>query len=97
MDQLPISEAVVARSRTDTLNPQLAILALFNPAIAKRVTVGAISGFLRGLIELALGEEESFCPLEVLFAPCTAFGAAFYASHEVSPLRFTKCNWETNR
>src|SRR5260370_39246702 len=63
------------------MNPEVAILALFDAAVALGVTVGAIGGFLCGLVELALGEEKAFCPLEVFLAPCPALGAAFYACH----------------
>src|SRR5260370_21547771 len=81
VNQLAIGEAVVAGSGADALDPELAILAFFDAAIALGVTVGAIGGFLRGLVELALSEEKAFCPLEVLLAPCPALGAAFYACH----------------
>jgi hypothetical protein len=37
------------------------------------------------LVELALGEEETFRPLEILLTPSPALGAAFYAWHGFSP------------
>src|SRR5260370_1856633 len=81
VNQLSVRQAVVAGGGADALNPQAAVLALLDAAVALGVTVGAIGGFLRGLVELALGEEKAFCPLEVLLAPCPALGAAFYACH----------------
>jgi hypothetical protein len=81
VDQLTVSDAVQAGGSADTLNPQATILALLGAAIAKRITIGAICRFLRGLVQLALGEEKAFGPLEVLLAPCPAFCAAFYARH----------------
>jgi thiamine transporter ThiT len=45
------------------------------------VTVGAIRGFLRGLVELAFCEKEAFCAFEILFTTSAAFCAAFYACH----------------
>src|SRR5260370_19676290 len=81
VNQLSVRQAVVAGGGADALHPQAAVLALLDAAVALGVTVGAIGGFLRGLVELALGEEKTFCPLEVLLAPCPALGAAFYACH----------------
>src|SRR6267143_598054 len=81
MNQLAVGQAVVSCGGPDALNPELAILALFDAAVALGVAIGAIRGLLCGLVELALGEEKAFCPLEVLLAPCTALGAAFYACH----------------
>src|SRR5260370_10775855 len=92
VNQLAVGQAVQAGSGAHALNPQFAILALFDAAVALGVAVGAIGGLLRGLVELALGEEKAFCPLEVLLAPSPALGAAFYACHGFSPLR-----WETER
>src|SRR6267143_1611212 len=77
--------ALLALAGGGALNRKLAILALFGAAVALGVAIGAIGCFLRGLIELTLGEKKAFCPLEVLLAPCTALGAPFYASHGVSP------------
>jgi len=77
VNQLAVSEAVQAGSRADALNPEAAILALLDAAIAEGVTIRAIRGFLRGLVQLAFGEEKTFCPLEIFFAPCPALGAAF--------------------
>src|SRR5712664_4248120 len=81
VNQLAIGQAVQAGGGADALNPQAAVLALLDAAVALGVTVGAIRGFLCGLVELAFGEEKAFCPLEVLLAPCPALGAAFYACH----------------
>src|SRR6267142_2545918 len=92
VDQLAVGQAVVPSGCSEALNPKLAILALFDAAVALGVAIGAIGRFLRGLVKLALGEKKAFCPLEVLLAPCTALGAAFYASHGVSPFF-----WETKR
>src|ERR1700730_16575780 len=90
MSQLAVGEAVVPCGGAYALNPELAILAFFDAAVALGVAIGAVGGFLGGLVELALGEEKSFCPLEVLFAPCPALGAAFYACHGFSPSVFSK-------
>src|SRR6267142_440484 len=92
VDQLAVGQAVVPSGRSEALNPKLAILALLDAAVALGVAIRAIGRFLRGLVELALGEKQAFCPLEMLLAPCTALGAAFYASHGVSPFL-----WETKR
>src|SRR5882762_4982482 len=81
VNQLAVGQAVQAGGGADALNPQAAVLAFLDAAVALGVTIGAIGGFLCGLVELALGEEKAFCPLEVLLAPCTALGAAFYACH----------------
>jgi len=45
------------------------------------VTIRAICRFLCGLIELARGEKKTLRPFEIFLTPCTALGAAFYASH----------------
>src|SRR5229473_8415423 len=81
VNQLAVGQAVQARGGADALNPQAAVLALLDATVALGVTIGAIGGFLCGLVELAFCEEKAFCPLEVLFAPCPALSAAFYASH----------------
>jgi thiamine transporter ThiT len=81
MNQLAIRDAVLASGRADALNPELAILALFDAAIAKGVTVGAIGGFLRGLVELTFGEKEPLGAFEILLAPGSALSATFYAGH----------------
>src|SRR5215469_1185779 len=88
MNELAIGEAVLPGGRADALNPQAAVLPLLVAAVALGVTVCAIRGFLRRLIELALGEEEALSPLEILLAPCPALGAAFYAWHGFAPLVF---------
>src|SRR5262249_31431845 len=67
------------------LDPQPAVLARLGAPVAERVAVGAIGGLLRGLVELALGEEKAFGPLEVLLAPRPALGAAFYPGHGSAP------------
>jgi hypothetical protein len=70
------------------LDPEFAILAFLDAAVALGVTVSAIRSFLRGLVKLALCEKKAFCPLKVLLAPCPAFGTAFYACHGFSPSFF---------
>ena len=85
MDQLALGDAVLASSSADALNPQAAVLTLFYTAIALCVAIGAIGRFLRGLIQLALCEEKTFCPLEILLTPSPAFCAAFYAWHGFAP------------
>jgi len=69
VNQLAVGQAVVAGGGADALDPQFAIFALFDAAVALGVAVGAIGGFLRGLVELALGEEKAFCPPEILLSP----------------------------
>jgi hypothetical protein len=81
VNQLAVCDAIQPRRRTDALNPQPAILAFFNAAIAKRIAIRSIRRFLCGLIQLALCEEKAFGPFEVLLAARTALCAAFYASH----------------
>src|SRR5450432_411613 len=81
VNQLSVGQTVQTRRGTDTLNPQAAILALLDATIALGVPISAVSRFLRGLVQLALGEEKAFCALEVLLTPRTALCAAFYASH----------------
>jgi hypothetical protein len=85
VDQLAIGQTVQASGGADTLNPQAAVLALLDTAIAERVTIRAIGGFLSGLVELALSEEKAFCPFKILLTPSSAFSAAFYAWHGFSP------------
>jgi len=81
MNELPIAQAVLPRGGADALNPQPAVLPFLHAPVALRITVRAIRRFLRGLVQLALGEKKSLCPLKVLLAPCPALGAAFYACH----------------
>jgi len=54
VNEVAVGQAILTRGGADALNPELAILALFYATIAESVTVRAISGFLCGLIELAL-------------------------------------------
>src|ERR1700730_3549989 len=91
MNQLPVSDAVQPCGGADALDPQSPILAFFYAAIAERIAVGAISGFLCGLVQLALCEKKTFCALEILLPPRTAFSAAFYACL----LGFSLMKWET--
>src|ERR1700719_960143 len=91
MNQLRVSDAVQSRCGPDALNPQPAILPFFYAAIAEGIAVGTIGSFLRGLVQLALGEKKTFCALEILLSPRTAFSAAFYACH----LGFSLMKWET--
>src|ERR1700756_5506572 len=88
MDELAIGYAVLASGGADTLNPQTAILALLYAAIALCIAIRAIGRFLRGLVQLALGEEKALGPLEILLPPGPAFSAAFYAWHGFAPLVF---------
>jgi hypothetical protein len=91
MNQLPVRDPVQSRSGPNSLDPQPAILPLLNAAIAERVTVCAISSFLRRLVQLTLGEKKTFCALEIFLSPRTAFSPAFYACH----LGFSLIKWET--
>src|SRR5258708_35734845 len=88
MDELAIGDPVLASSGADTLNPQAAVLAFLYATIALCVAIRAIGRFLRGLIQLALGEEKALGPLEILLPPGPAFSAAFYAWHGFAPLVF---------
>src|SRR5713101_6422343 len=81
VNQLAVGQAVQPRGGADALDPQAAILALLGAAVAESIAIGAIGRFLGGLIQLALGEEKAFGPLEILLAPSPALGAAFYACH----------------
>jgi hypothetical protein len=91
MDQLAVSDAVQSRRGSDALDPQAPILSFFYTPIAKCIAVGAIRSFLRGLVQLALGEKKTFCALEILLSPRPAFSATFYACH----LGFSLIKWET--
>jgi hypothetical protein len=88
VDQLAIGQSSQTSGGTDALNPQAAVLALLDAAISERIAIGAIGGFLSRLVQLALGEEKSLCPLEILLTPGSAFSAAFYAWHGFSPSNF---------
>ena len=81
MNQLAVGQAIQPRGGADALDPQAAILALLGAAVAESIAIRAIGRFLSRLIQLALGEEKAFGPLEVLLAPRPALGAAFYACH----------------
>src|ERR1700687_4805294 len=81
VNELAVGQTILARGGADALNPEFAIFAFFNATIAKGVAVRAISGFLRGLVELALCEKEAFCTLEILLSASAALCAAFYACH----------------
>ncbi len=52
MNQLAVGQAVQAGGGADALNPQAAILAFLDAAVALGVAIGAIRGFLCGLVEL---------------------------------------------
>jgi hypothetical protein len=91
MNQLPVGDAVQSRGGPDALDPQSAILPFFYAPIAECIAICAIGSFLRGLVQLALGEKKTFCALEILLPPRTAFCAAFYACH----LGFSLIKWET--
>jgi hypothetical protein len=54
VDQLAVGQAVVSRGGSDTLNPEFAIFAFLDAAVALGIAIGAIGGFLRRLVELAL-------------------------------------------
>src|SRR5262249_19019766 len=81
VDQLSVSQAVLACGGADALNPQPAVLPLLHTAVALRITIRSIRRLLRRLVQLALGEEKALRPLEILLAASPAFCAAFYACH----------------
>src|SRR6267378_2299343 len=81
VNELTVGQAIQACGGADALNPQLAIFAFFYATIAEGIAIGAIGSFLRGLVELALGEKEAFCALEIFLTASAAFRAAFYACH----------------
>src|SRR5258708_1764755 len=81
--KLAVGQPRVARGGADSLNPELAVLPLFVAAVAIGITLGAIDGLLRRLVQLALCEIEAFCAPEIFLAARAAFCAAFYASHGV--------------
>src|SRR6266568_4447800 len=62
--ELAVGQPVLPRGGADALDPQAPILPLFRAAVAKSIPLGAIGRFLRGLIELALGQEKAFCAQE---------------------------------
>src|ERR1700756_4680799 len=81
MNELAVGESVLAGCGADALNPEFAIFAFLDATIAESVAIGAVGGFLRGLVELALCEKKAFCALEILLTTSAAFCAAFYACH----------------
>src|SRR5436190_532292 len=81
VNQLSVCRPVQPSRRANSLNPQPAILPLLHATVALRITIRAIRRLLRRLVQLALCEEKSFCPLKILLPPCPAFCAAFYACH----------------
>src|SRR6516165_3906223 len=81
VDQLAVGDTVETGGGTDALNPQAAVFAFLDATIALGIAIRTIGGFLSGLVELALCEEEAFGPLEILLAPSPALCAAFYAWH----------------
>src|SRR5579884_1810285 len=88
VDELAIADAILTGGGADTLNPEAAVLPLSRAAVALGIAIGAIGGFLRGLVQLAFGEKEPFGSSQVLLAPRPALGAAFYACHGFAP-----CSW----
>jgi hypothetical protein len=88
VDELAVSQIILASSGTDALNPQAAILALFYAAIALGIAIRSIRSFLRRLIQLALGEEKAFGPFEIFLTLGSAFRTAFYAWHGFAPSIF---------
>src|SRR6267154_3320113 len=81
VNELTVGQAIQACGGTDALNPKIAIFAFFDATITEGIAIGAIGSFLRGLVELALGEKEAFCALEIFLTTSAAFRAAFYACH----------------
>src|SRR5713101_1442633 len=65
--ELAVGKAAQTRSGADALNPQLAELPLAVATVAIGEPFGAPHGFLGGLKEFALGEEESLGAPEVFF------------------------------
>src|ERR1700723_2397383 len=81
MYQLAVRRAVVARGRSDTLNPQGAVITLSHAAVAVGVTQRAIDGFFCGAVELSLGQEKPFGVFQELFTAGPAFGSTFNSRH----------------
>jgi hypothetical protein len=81
VNELAVGQAILACGGTDALNPEFAIFAFFYATIAEGVAVGAIGGFLRGLVELAFCEKKALCAFEILLTASAALCAAFYACH----------------
>jgi hypothetical protein len=81
VDERAVGHAVVPRGGADALNPQAAKIPLAVSPVAIGIPVGAIGGLLRGLVELALGEEKALCAAQILLAAGAAFGASFDSSH----------------
>ena len=75
MNQLSVRQAIQPRGGADALNPQFAVFALFDAAIAERIAIRAIRGLLRGLVELAFGEKKALCALEILLTAGAALCA----------------------
>src|SRR6202041_2341212 len=81
MYQLAVRRAVIARGRSDTLNPQGAVITLPHAAVAIGVTQRAIDGFFCGAVELSLGQEKPLGVFQQLFAAGAAFGSTFNSRH----------------
>src|SRR5713226_8961807 len=79
--ELAVGKAAQTRRGADALNPQLAELPLAVAAVAIGEPFGAPHGFLGGLKEFALGEEEPLGAPEVFLPARAAFGAALDSGH----------------
>jgi hypothetical protein len=79
--EFAIGESIQSSGGADALNPETPELPLASAAVAISIAVGAIGGFLGGLVKLAFGEEKTLRSAQILFAARAAFGATFYSSH----------------
>src|SRR5580658_3962015 len=78
VNQLAVGGAVIARRRSDALNPQRAEIALAISPVAITVAQRAVHRLFCRPVELSLSKEKPFGVLEQFFAPCAALGSTFY-------------------
>src|SRR5260370_40921527 len=83
VNQLAVGQAVLAGGGADALNPQAALLELLDAAGGLGVAIGAIGGFLPGMVETNLWGGKSFFTFLVLFMPLPAPGNPFYPGPRV--------------
>src|ERR1700722_12069018 len=83
VNQLAVSDTVVAGSRADALNPQRAVIALADPAVTVGVPERAVHRFFCRPVEFSLGEEKTLGVLQQLFAAGAPFGSTLNSRHSL--------------
>ena len=69
VNQLAVSDAVIASGRADALNPQRAVVAFARAPVAVGVPQRAVHRFLCRAVEFSLGKEKPLRVFQQLFAP----------------------------